>query len=89
MIENTKKNNKKKVDINNADSGDVFENKVTSKVSKKGKKYKLQKNITSNELAKCSKNEMLMKSFHKFLLEYKGNYQNETVIKQLPKKMTF
>ena len=39
-IKNTKKKNKK-IDINNADSDDIFENKVTSKVSKIRKKIQI------------------------------------------------
>ena len=39
----TKKNNKKKIVINKGDSVDIFENKVTSKVSKLRKKVQATK----------------------------------------------
>ena len=55
-IKNTKKNKKKRIDINNADSDDNFENKLTSKLSKVRKKVHATKYITSNELVTCSKN---------------------------------
>ena len=86
IIKTTKKNNKKKIDINNTDSDDIFENKLTSKVSKIRKKVQATKNITSNELEMCSKNEIFIESVHIFVLEYKGNYHNEYMIKDLPKK---
>ena len=57
IIKTKKKNNKKKIDINNTDSDDIFENKLTSKVSKIRKKVQATKNITSNELVICSKND--------------------------------
>ena len=86
IIKNTKKNYKKKIDINNVDSDDIFENKVTSKVSKIRKIVQAAKNITSNELVTCSKNKIFIESVHNFVLEYKGNCQNESMIKKLPKR---
>lgn len=85
-IKNTKINNKKKININNADSEDIFENKLASKVSKARKKLQATKDITSNELVACSKNEVFMESVPNFVLEYKGNCQNISMIKKLPKK---
>ena len=57
IIKNTTKNNNKKIDIINVDNDDIFENKVTSKVYKIRKKVQATKNITSNELVTCSKND--------------------------------
>ena len=88
-IKNTKKNNKKKIDINNADSDDIFEKKVTSKVSKIRKEIQATQNITSNELVTCSKNVVFMEFVHNFVMEYKGNCQNESMINCLPKIWPF
>ena len=62
---------------------------VTSKVSKIRKEVQDTKDIISNELVTCSKNGVLMESIHNCFLEYKGNCQNKTLIKNLVKKMTF
>ena len=86
IIKTKKKNNKKKIDINNTDSDDIFENKLTSKVSKIRKEIQATQNITSNELVTSSKNKMFMEYVHNFVLEYKGNRQNISMIKHLPKK---
>ena len=58
IIKNTTKNNNKKIDIINVDNDDIFENKLTSKVSKIRKKGQATKNITSNELVTYRKKEM-------------------------------
>ena len=59
---------------------------MTPKVSKIRKEVQATKNITSNELVTSSKNKMFMESVHNFVLEYKGNHQNISMIKHLPKK---
>ena len=87
-IKNTKNNNNNnnKIDMNNADIDDIFEHNMTSKVSKIKKKVQATKNITSNELVACSKNKFIMESVHNFVLEYKGNCQNEFIIKIIYRK---